>query len=111
MSNAKVRSARTVNQIRSSDETDTTLAKRHNVSRKTIYNIRNNLRYVNIPSPKTLRNYPNYNIYSDGTVESRESQKTLVSGSGALNKSVKLTTRDSRRVTVSVATLVEQAFG
>lgn len=111
MSRAKVTSAYAVNQIRSSIEPDTVLSKRHGVSRKTIYNIRNGIRYNNVPSGKNLRNYPNINVYNDGTVENTKTAKVLVSGAKALSKSIKLTTRDSRRVTVSVAELVKQAFG
>lgn len=111
MSTQKIKSASTIFKIRNSIEPDTVLANRHGVSRKTIYNIRNGLRYASIPSPKTLRNYPNYNIYSDGTVEDRSTKKAIVSGSRALTKTVRLTSKSSGWVNVSVSDLVKQAFG
>ena len=111
MSKPKIQSASTINQIRSSILPDTVLANEYGVSRKTIYNIRNELRYASIPGPKTLRKYPNYVVYSDGEIVSRSTNKTLVSGPSALTKTVRLVDKNSTRVNVAVSDLVKQAFG
>jgi DNA-binding XRE family transcriptional regulator len=105
MSQKKLQSVN-VYDIKNSSQSDTLLADAYGVSRKTIYNIKNGLRYKNV-GPKTLRAYPGVKVFNDGWVLNKKNDAIATS----LSDTVKLSQRNGKKVSVQVSTLVSKAFG
>lgn len=92
--------------IKGSDQSDTVLAGSYGVSRKTIYNVKNGLRYANV-GPKTLKAYPGIKVFRDGYVLNKKNQVIADNTSNT----IKLTARNGKKVSVAVSALVSKAFG
>lgn len=60
---------------------------------------------------KILKNFPKYEIYSHGAVVSRKTGNSLASVLDTNSPTVRIFNRNGKRVRVSVAKLVEKAFG
>jgi hypothetical protein len=92
--------------IKNSDESDTVLSGLYGVSRKTIYNVKNNLRYTNV-GPKSLKAYPGIRIFKDGYVINKKN--VVLATSPALTLRVKQ--RNGKKVKIQVSSLISKAFG
>lgn len=80
------------------------------VSRKTIYNIFNNKLYRDVPNPRKVKGFKNYEIYPDGRVWSIVKDQFVTSRISNLTRVVKISRSDGKRVTVPVASLIAKAF-
>lgn len=101
-----------VNGIRRSlkTQTITNVANVYNVSRKTVYNIKYNKTHKDVPPPKVLKQFPNYEIYSDGVVVSRKTGKQITTRADRDTPSVRLVDRRSNRRRIILSDLLKKAF-
>lgn len=90
---------------------DTYLAKVFKVSRKTIYNIVNNITWRHIPDPVTISGFKNYVLYPDGRVYSRAQETFLKPEKRSTGSFVRLTGNNGKRKNINVDELVSTYFG
>lgn len=96
--------------IKTSRLTQTSAATIFGVSRKTIYNILNNKLYRDVPNPRRVAGFKNYEIYPDGRVWSITKGQFVTQKISNLNRVVKISRSNGKRVTVPVASLIAKAF-
>lgn len=90
--------------------TQTVAAQLFGVSRKTIYNLFTNKLYRDVPNPRQVKEFKNYEIYPDGRVWSINKGQFVAQSFSKLNRVVKISRTDGKRVTVPVASLIAKAF-
>jgi len=102
-----------INAIRRALRTTTqqVVAETFGISRKTVYNIETGKTYRDVPPPKQLKQFPNYEIYSDGVVLSRKTGRELNYRSDRSTASVRLVDRNLSRRRVLISDLLKKAFG
>jgi hypothetical protein len=91
--------------------TDTEIAARFNVTRKTVYNIRNRNTWRNIPEPTRLQGFTGYRVYPDGRIYSESRQSFLKADTRGRTPTVRLTANNGTRSTLPLEAVITAAFG
>jgi transcriptional regulator with XRE-family HTH domain len=94
----------------SQGESQTNIAAALKISRRAVYRIKNGQAFKFVPNPVTLKQFPNYTIYSNGLIVSNTKGKIVDKSLSGLRETVRLVDRNSKRVRVPVSTLVQKAF-
>jgi len=90
--------------------TETSIAQKFGIARKTVYNIAQGKTWTHVPAPKAVRGFPSYTVYPDGRVWSVASNQFMATKTRVTGERFVDLRSSGKRQSMPVSLLVARAF-